>query len=218
MNIRVQLWIFFYLCTAYLPVMAQQLFIQEYPVELYKGSSQNWDIAQDAQGILYVGNTDGVLVYDGLEWKLVEMSGYPVAIEADDTGQVYIGSVSDMGYMKKDNAGEYHYHSLLSLLPVKDQQAVDLIEDIKTVGSTVYFSDLHHIYIYENGIMRVWNGDNNGVVILGGLAYATQAGNMLLYSDGKFEKVPFIFPVDDIRHLNDYTNGKYIIVDQAEKI
>lgn len=220
MNIRVQLWIFFYLCTGYRPVMGQQLFIQEYPAEVYKGSSQNWDIAQDAQGIVYVGNTDGVLVYDGLEWKRVEMpaTGYALTVEADNAGQVYVGSLSDMGYLQKDNAGEYHYHSLLSLIPVKDQQAMGEINDIKIVGSTVYFSDLQHIYIYENGTMRVWNGANNGVFVLGGLVYITHAGNMLLYSDREFKKVPFVFPVDDIQHLNDYTNGKYIIVDQADRI
>lgn len=220
MNIRVQLWVFFYLCTAYLPVMAQQLFIQEYPVEVYKGSSQNWDVAQDAQGILYVGNTDGLLVYDGLEWKLVDMpaDGYPLTVEADDTGMIYIGSVSDMGYLQKDNTGEYHYRSLLSLIPEKDQQVMGTISDIKTVGGTVYFCDGEHIYIYENGTMRVWNGANNGVIVLDTLVYTIQAGNMLLYSNGEFAKVPFIFPADDIQYLDDYTNGRYIIVDRADRI
>ncbi len=220
MNIRVQLWIFFYLCTAYQPVMAQQLFIQEHPAEIYKGSSQNWDITQDAQGIVYVGNTDGVLVYDGLEWKRVEMpaTGYALTIEAADTGRVYIGSLSDMGYLKKDKAGENHYHSLLSLIPEKDQQAVGEIEDIKIVGGTVFFSDLKHIYIYENETMRTWNGANNGIIVLGGLVYTTHEGSMLVYSNGEFNKVPFVFPVEDIQHLNDYANGKYIIVDQADRI
>ncbi|MFD1003445.1 ATP-binding protein [Ohtaekwangia kribbensis] len=220
MNIRVQLWIVFYLFAAYLPLTAQQLFIQEYPVELYKGSSQNWDITQDTQGIVYVGNTDGVLVYDGLEWRRVEMpaGAYPLTITADDAGHVYIGSISDFGYLEKDNAGEYQYRSLLSLIPAKDQQNMGEINDIKSVGNAVYFSDLEHVYIYEDGAIRVWNGANNGVVVLGGRAYIVHEGNMHLYRDGVFTQVPFVFPAADIQHLNDYSPGKYIIVDKADRI
>ncbi len=219
MNIRVQLWIIFCLCAVYLQVTGQQLFIQEYPVEDYKGSSQNWDITEDTQGIVYVANTDGLLVYDGLEWKLVDdMPGYPVAVEADNSGHVYIGSISDMGYLQKDNAGEYHYRSLLPLVPAKDQQYIEEINSVKTVGSTVYFSDRKHVYIYEDGAIRVWNGVNDGTIVLGGAVYTIHAQDMLLFRDGDFVKVPFVFSGADIQYIYDYTPGKYIIVDRGDKV
>ena len=36
----------------------------------YKGGTQNWDIDQDKNGNLYFGNNDGLLQFDGSNWKI----------------------------------------------------------------------------------------------------------------------------------------------------
>ena len=44
--------------------------IDDYSPEGYRDSPQNWDIYQDSSGVLYFGNTDGMLIYDGSNWRL----------------------------------------------------------------------------------------------------------------------------------------------------
>ena len=53
----------------------QQLFIVKYPTETHQASIQNFDIAQDKQGILYFANTNGVLIFDGIHWQMLELPG-----------------------------------------------------------------------------------------------------------------------------------------------
>lgn len=220
MNIRVQLWFLFNLCTGCLPVMAQQLFIQEYSADLYKGSSQNWDITQDARGYIYVANSDGILVYDGQAWELVEMpdNGYAVSIATGSDGRVYVGTFGDFGYLEKDRAGNHRYQSLSSKVSPEDREAMGEITDIKVNDGIVYFEESSRIYIYENGIIRVWIGNNEGVIILDGSVYTAQNGNLLLYQNGIFEKVPFAFPVTEIQYMTDYGNGSCIVVDNNNKV
>jgi hypothetical protein len=47
-------------------------FIQNYAPKDYHADSQNWAIVQDRRGIMYFGNSDGVLEYDGVSWRLIE--------------------------------------------------------------------------------------------------------------------------------------------------
>ena len=35
----------------------------------YNAGTQNWDIRQDKTGIMYFANNDGLLTYDGTNWK-----------------------------------------------------------------------------------------------------------------------------------------------------
>ncbi|HYU33528.1 MAG TPA: hypothetical protein VEW48_15345, partial [Thermoanaerobaculia bacterium] len=49
--------------------------------------SQNFAVAMDPRGVLYVGNLDGLLVYDGAWWRRIaigrERSVFSVASDAD---------------------------------------------------------------------------------------------------------------------------------------
>ena len=48
----------------------KQFFIQNYSPKTYQASPQNWSIVQDKRGVMFFGNTDGILEYDGKNWKL----------------------------------------------------------------------------------------------------------------------------------------------------
>ncbi|MCK5467570.1 MAG: hypothetical protein KAI99_03655, partial [Cyclobacteriaceae bacterium] len=41
---------------------------KEYGSSDYTTSPQNWEIEQDTLGRLYIANTSGVLLFDGLTW------------------------------------------------------------------------------------------------------------------------------------------------------
>ena len=39
----------------------------------YEAEAQNWALVEDDRGIIYVGNDGGVLEYDGLSWRLLQL-------------------------------------------------------------------------------------------------------------------------------------------------
>ena len=44
-------------------------FITNFSPKDYNGHPQNWDIVQDQEGIMYFGNSLGLIEYDGVSWK-----------------------------------------------------------------------------------------------------------------------------------------------------
>lgn len=46
-------------------------FIRNYPPKEYGALPQNWAIMQDLRGVMYFGNWNGVLEYDGATWRLI---------------------------------------------------------------------------------------------------------------------------------------------------
>jgi hypothetical protein len=56
---------------------------------------------------MYVGNTSGILEYDGVTWRLIKLpNGSPAksfAKSSDNT--IYVGAVRDIGYLKPDSVG-----------------------------------------------------------------------------------------------------------------
>ncbi len=57
----------------YFPLQAQtgKPFIHNYTSKEYKAHVQNWSIAQDSRGVMYIGNGDGILEFDGTSWRLI---------------------------------------------------------------------------------------------------------------------------------------------------
>ena len=53
--------------------------------KVYGGALQNWDVTQGKNGEIYVGNSAGVLRFDGYTWKLTPLPGGGVvrAVMAD---------------------------------------------------------------------------------------------------------------------------------------
>ena len=58
-----------------LPVTAQELTppIENYSSAFYKAGRQNWGIAIDDKGLVYVANHKGLLVFDGQRWELLPL-------------------------------------------------------------------------------------------------------------------------------------------------
>ncbi|MHB1177594.1 MAG: hypothetical protein ACYCZO_04615, partial [Daejeonella sp.] len=48
-------------------------YIQNYPKSVYTSGNQNWSVAKDKNGIMYFGNAEGLLTYDGSYWQQYKM-------------------------------------------------------------------------------------------------------------------------------------------------
>ncbi len=55
-------------------------FITNFSPKEYRAEAQNWDIAQDSKGLLYFGNSGGVLQFDGNQWQLIKLSNESSAL------------------------------------------------------------------------------------------------------------------------------------------
>jgi len=122
-------------------------FIQNFNPEDYKAFSQNWQIAQGADGIIYVANNFGLLSYDGVTWKLYLSEGRDVvrAMMIGSQGRIFVGGKADMGYFVHDSSGVLVYHSLTTNL-ADSLKAPGVVFSIFQRKEYIYFCASNHLY------------------------------------------------------------------------
>lgn len=122
----------------------------------YKGGRQNWGIAQDKDGILYFGNNEGLLTFDGRYWQLYPLPNATVvrSVCIAGDGTIYVGGQDEIGYFIPNELGILTYHSLVPLLPESERSLSD-VWDIEMLGESVFFRTTTRIVHYINGRMSV---------------------------------------------------------------
>ena len=64
-------------------------YLRAYGPKEYGAQAQNWAVTQDQRGIIYIGNNDGVVVYDGVQWRTVPVSNMTLvrSLDVDSKGK-----------------------------------------------------------------------------------------------------------------------------------
>ena len=115
----------------------------------YDHQPQNWDITQDKNGLIYVGNNGGLLEFDGVSWRLIDIPNYTVrSLALDDTGTVYIGGEDEFGYLTPDSKGFLQYVSLM-------EQVNHSKRDFSNVRQT--HATKNSIYFCAKKFLFLWN-------------------------------------------------------------
>ncbi len=134
-----------------------------YAPEQYGASPQNWGVVQDKSNLLYFANTDGVLQFDGLTWRLIRLPDNSPAksIATDETGTVYVGGQGVFGFLRADATGRMEFVSLLGKVPEKDRKFIDVWRILPT-PSGIYFSSYARLFrLDKSGAVKVWKPTSN---------------------------------------------------------
>jgi ligand-binding sensor domain-containing protein/DNA-binding CsgD family transcriptional regulator len=130
--------------------------IINYPKHTYKAGTQNWDICQDENGLLYFANNEGLLSFDGTYWRIYPLPNKTivrsVAIGADNN--IYTGGQDEIGYFSPDAKGSLTYHSLKNLIPEKYRSFAD-IWDIVCRNKQVFFRSNEKIFQLSDSTIAV---------------------------------------------------------------
>jgi len=169
--------------------------VHQFAKSEYRAGSQNWSVDVDQQGVVYVANNEGLLVYDGVKWQLFRAQGQYIvrSVYASPDGRIYVGSYEEFGYWQKDNNGLMAYHSLKSLL-VNYHFHNEEIWKIVQSGENIYFQSFSSLFVYHENTVE-------NIPLPGNLIFLLKARNKLYIqvTDGSFyELVNNRFsPIDD---------------------
>ncbi|HAS41333.1 MAG TPA: hypothetical protein DCS93_12680, partial [Microscillaceae bacterium] len=197
-------------------VKAQAPFIQNYPPEAYRGASQNWDVMQDAAGIIYVANNDGILQYDGLHWRLIPLPNkvfaYSLALAPD--GKIYVGATNELGYLSRNSSGQINYTSLNPLLTKKTSQ-IKTVSNVRLVGKKVVFQTREKVFVYQNGDFQVFNYRANDVFIVQERLYFRKQKQLLEYTQGTLKPTNALkgFDLSQLKKIIPLTRERWLLVD-----
>ena len=131
--------------------------IVNYSNETYHAGIQNWDIAQDKNGILYFGNNEGLLTFNGRFWNLHKIPNLTVirSVEIDAKNRIFVGGQDEAGYFFPNENGVLVYHSIVPLIPEKYRKFAD-IWSIAIVNDEVFFRSTNLIIQLKDGAVKVY--------------------------------------------------------------
>lgn len=106
----------------------------------YLGHSQNWSLVQDHRGIVYVANNNGVLEYDGSDWRTISTNGALVrSLDVDNAGRIWVGGQDELGYLAADSNCTMSYYSLANSIG-ESCKPFGLVRQVYATNMGVYFS------------------------------------------------------------------------------
>jgi DNA-binding CsgD family transcriptional regulator len=145
--------------------------ISNFPKTIYHAGTQNWDIAQDAQGRVLFANNEGLLVFDGANWQLFPIGNKTcvrsLAVAPD--GKIFVGGQGEIGYFMPDLTGNLRYFSLNPLILSEKSPFTDIWDIVISKENTVYFRCAERLFEFKNGQIHGFSNGSN-FVFLGKLA------------------------------------------------
>lgn len=121
-----------------------------YTTENYHASNQNWSIRQDRQGRIYIGNTKGLLEFDGFHWELYSLPNNTIlrAIYITEDDRIYVGSYEEFGYFVRNVENQLEYTSLKSKIP--DYYFYnDEVWNIVEYQGKIFFQTFSSYFVYD---------------------------------------------------------------------
>ena len=168
-------------------------FITNYSFRDYDAHPQNWAIAQDPRGVMYFGNSDGVLEFDGDAWRLMPVTNGSIvrSLDVDRRGTVFVGAIGDLGYLEPGEDGALAYRSLVGELPAEARDLGDVWRTFAT-DEGVFFWSYAGLFRWRDGRFRTWRINSHRVpaVVEGKLYYNSQEGGLRVLAGDRFEPVP----------------------------
>jgi ligand-binding sensor domain-containing protein len=122
----------------------------------YQFHPKNFSIIQSNEGMMYFANAYGVLEYDGVSWRTINLPDGKSAMSfaKDSNGKIYIGSVGDIGYLDTDSIGTPFFKSLIHLTEETDRNFGEVWRTF-AIGDKIFFCSHQQIIILEKEILTV---------------------------------------------------------------
>ncbi|RPD41156.1 triple tyrosine motif-containing protein [Chitinophaga barathri] len=157
----------------------------------YKAGVQNWSIDQDENGLLYFGNSEGLLSFDGKFWRRYQLPHQTIvrSLKASKDGRIYVGGQDQIGYFSPDRQGRLQYHSLNQLVPAQDRNFSD-IWNISLYNDEIFFQSKNKIFQLKDGTIKVYLPEKKWAFMGrgGSRLYAQEHGKgLVMYDNGTWK-------------------------------
>ena len=192
-----------------------------FTADAYDAGESNFAAVQDNRGLLYVANQDGVLEFDGLDWRLIRLpENVPAtALAVSDSGRVYVGGENAFGYLKPDQLGQLSYTSLRGKVSAGNNSGK--VTDIEVTQDGVYFIAEATVFRWSGTALSKVEVVENSVHDLRQLALVPRYGLVRLKGDemSRIDTQPLRAQEinnDDFTALTRYNKGAYIVTTKSE--
>lgn len=190
--------------------------LENFTPDQYQNKGKVWDIKTAPNGIVYMAADNGLLEYDGKNWRSFKGSnGFTRSIFVVNDSLIYSGSDLDFGVWKKNKFQGFDYSSLYPFQETV-QEISEEFWDVYHLGEAIVFVSSHNIYIFQNEQLVKTTApsrftgsfQNNGTLYL-----ADQKSGLFVLEDYSLKQV-FGYPENihfEIAGIYDNVNGLVIV-------
>ncbi len=163
--------------------------VRNYPKNIYNAGPQSWMIEIMPGGFAYFANNDGLIEFDGKNWRTYSMPSASVvrSVKASADGRVFTGAFNEMGYFTPDSTGKLKFIPLQHLLPAHFRD-FDEVWKIHELMQGIVFQSFDQLMIYDGETIDV------------------------ISAPGEFH---FSFLVNGELYINDLKEGFYRLVNET---
>lgn len=113
-------------------------------------------VTVNRRGLIYAGNLEGVLEYDGSSWRLIPVANRTIAwdVDVDSHDRVVVAAMEELGLLEPDARGLLHYRSLLPLVPAEAKPLGDVLA-VHAAGDSVVFRTGSRLLVFHDDAMRL---------------------------------------------------------------
>ena len=193
---------------------------EHYAPQEYGQDTQNWAVAQDDRGLLYVANNDGILQYDGERWRLIPTRTGTIVRSLATDSLVYAGAKGDFGVLRPDTNGILRYHSLHEHVPDSAQDFND-VWSTHTLDGDAYFQSNEYLFRWNGSAIDVWttsNGFHTSFAVQGDLYVRDRERGLLRMQEDSLALAPGgrVFSDASIRMMAPHPSGSILIATEKE--
>lgn len=191
--------------------------IKNFTNKIYQAGLQNWGATQDEHGVIYFGNNEGLLTFNGSFWARYQLPNQTIirSLKFDSQNRLFVGGQDEIGFFKAEANGQLKFYSLKPLIPESDRNFADIWK-VEKRGDEFFFLEHDRIYHFKNEVMAVYTSDLEwvylGVVMDRVFAQDKRAG-LMEFSNGVwknvFEKTSTKLP--DIVSISPFKDNKLLI-------
>ncbi len=136
-------------------------YLTNFKPQQYGEHNQNWCLLQDNRGVIFVGNNNGLMDYNGISWNITSLNppGRVTSVFQEKGGRILIGGDGEFGQIIEGKSGQLAYQSYLPHLE-KSKRNIGTIWSIFSIGNTNYFCGAKQIIVFDKGQFKFIEPEN----------------------------------------------------------
>ncbi len=171
-------------------IKSDSIIIRNFDGSLYRASSYNYKSVENEDGIIYFGNENGLLEFDGAEWMLYQTKSFTPIFNLKLIGdKIYTTGNNELGYFQRNKQGKMVYHSIRD--KYDGDKEIREVWFIHEFMGKVYFNSYKTVLVWDGEVLKEFKGTDS---------HSFKVGGQLLFS--VFEKGLAVPDGDTLKYVN----------------
>lgn len=168
-------------------------YFKNYSYKEFDHQPQNWGINQAKNGLIYAANNGGVLEFDGVSWRVIDVPNLTVrSIAISGNGTIYIGGINEIGYLAPDHKGSLKYKTLTNYLDDKDKNFSNVWR-IHATKEGIFSRTSQFLFRWNPGKIKRWRARGSfraSFAINGNLFIQEEGKGLMRLVDDSLKLIP----------------------------